>query len=123
MKQGHIHVPTDCNRVTPILQRVGDKWTVLIIILLADGSLRFSELKKKIGNISQRMLTFTLRVLERDGMVTRTVTPTVPPRVDYELTALGQSLIPPMHMLGDWAVKNADAIEAAQKKYDALNGV
>ena len=121
MTPGHIHVPTDCNRVTPILQRVGDKWTVLIVITLGDGSLRFSELRKKIGNISQRMLTFTLRGLERDGMVTRTVTPTVPPRVDYELTALGKSLLTPLFGLGDWAVKHADEIDAAQKRFDATH--
>lgn len=121
MKQSHIHVPSDCNRVTPILQRVGDKWTVLVVILLGDGSLRFSELRKKIGNISQRMLTFTLRGLERDGMVTRTVTPTVPPRVDYELTALGKSLLVPLFGLGDWAHTHADKIIEAQAAYDRLH--
>lgn len=122
MKPSHIHVPSECNNVAPILQRIGDKWTVLVVILLGDGSLRFSELRKKISNISQRMLTFTLRGLERDGMVTRTVTPTVPPRVDYELTALGKSLMETLQGLGSWAQANAPAIRAAQKKFDEANG-
>ena len=119
MKQSHIHVPTECSRVAPILQRVGDKWTVLVVILLSDGPLRFSELKKRIHNISQRMLTFTLRGLERDGMVKRTVTPSVPPRVDYELTPLGQSLIKPLRQLGEWATLHADKVETAQKRFDS----
>lgn len=121
MEPSHIHVPSECNNVAPILQRIGDKWTVLVVILLGDGSLRFSELRKKISNISQRMLTFTLRGLERDGMVTRTVTPSVPPRVDYELTPLGKSLLKPLFQLGDWAQAHAAEIRAAQKKYDAVN--
>ncbi|RYG59514.1 MAG: transcriptional regulator [Alphaproteobacteria bacterium] len=122
MTQRNIHVPSDCNRVTPILQRIGDKWTVLVVILLSDGSLRFSELRKMISNISQRMLTFTLRGLERDGLVKRTVTPTVPPRVDYELTELGQSLLVPIKELGKWASANADHVQKAQAKFDKENG-
>lgn len=118
MAPSHIHVPTQCSRVAPILQRIGDKWTVLVVILLGDGSLRFSELRKRIPNISQRMLTFTLKGLERDGMVTRTLTPTVPPRVDYELTKLGKSLLEPIHGLGKWAAAHADEIDAAQAVYD-----
>ncbi|PZP38758.1 MAG: transcriptional regulator [Pseudomonas fluorescens] len=121
MTPDNIHVPSQCNRVTPILSRIGDKWAVLIVILLANGSLRFSELRKRISNISQRMLTFTLRNLERDGLVKRTVTPSVPPRVDYELTSLGQSLLKVLHELGNWASQNADHIESAQKHYDKLN--
>ncbi len=118
MTPSHIHVPTDCQKVTGILQRIGDKWTVLIIILLGNGSLRFSELRKQVSNISQRMLTFTLRGLERDGLVTRTVTPTVPPRVDYALTPLGYSLLEPLNSLGTWAKENADDIARAQVQFD-----
>lgn len=121
MVPSHIHVTSQCSRVAPILQRIGDKWTVLVVILLGDGSLRFSELRKKIPNISQRMLTFTLKGLERDGMVTRTVTPTVPPRVDYELTKLGTSLLEPINGLGKWAAANADKVGVAQASFDALH--
>lgn len=122
MTQDYIHVPADCPKVTTILQRIGDKWAVLVIILLGNGSLRFSELRKQISNISQRMLTFTLRALERDGLVTRTVTPTVPPRVDYALTPLGKSLLEPLHGLGTWARHNADAVARAQAHYDKKAG-
>ncbi len=89
-------------------------------MLLGDGPLRFNELKKMIGSISQRMLTLTLRGLERDGMVTRTVTPTNPPRVDYELTDLGQSLRCPVHALGSWAIENLPLIEKARQDFDTL---
>src|SRR5215212_6351333 len=80
----------DCRAVSAILQRIGDKWSVLIISRLGEGSRRFNEIKRMIGGISQRMLTLTLRNLERDGLVSRSVTPTVPPRVDYALTDLGR---------------------------------
>jgi DNA-binding HxlR family transcriptional regulator len=82
----------DCRAVSSVLARVGDKWSVLIIVLLGDGPKRFNEIKRMVGGISQRMLTLTLRGLERDGLVTRTQFPTIPPRVDYELTQLGRSL-------------------------------
>src|SRR5258707_14549606 len=81
-----------CRAVTSILARVGDKWTVLIVVLLADAPKRFNEIKRMVGGISQRMLTFTLRGVERDGVVTRTVFPTTPQRVEYELTRLGSTL-------------------------------
>lgn len=123
MTPSNIHVPSDCSKVAPILQRVGDKWTVLVVILLSDGSLRFSELRRMISNISQRMLTFTLRGLERDGVVKRTVTPSVPPRVDYELTELGRSLLVPMQNLALWARENADRVQQAQVVFDRVNGV
>jgi DNA-binding HxlR family transcriptional regulator len=122
MVADNIHMPIQCSKVAPVLQRIGDKWTVLVVILLGDGSLRFSELRRKIPNISQRMLTFTLRGLERDGMVKRTVTPTVPPRVDYELTDLGRSLLEPMQVLGAWAASKVDDIEKAQAAFDKLKG-
>jgi DNA-binding HxlR family transcriptional regulator len=116
-----IHDPnsTDCRAVSSVLARVGDKWSVLIVNLLGDGPKRFNEIKRMVGGISQRMLTLTLRGLERDGLVTRTVFPTVPPRVDYQLTELGRSLWAPVEALGAWAQQNQDEIAAARKKFDA----
>ncbi len=96
---GTLELPGECRAVSELLSRVGDKWTVLVVSVLADGSMRFSEIRRALGSISQRMLTLTLRGLERDGLVTRTVTPSIPPRVDYELTALGRSLIEPVNGL------------------------
>ena len=112
-------LPGQCQVVSSILSRVGDKWTVLIVMMLANGPLRFSELKRGIGGVSQRMLTLTLRGLERDGLVTRTMFATVPPRVDYELTSLGQSLRVPIEALGNWAFANLDKIEQARASFDA----
>jgi DNA-binding HxlR family transcriptional regulator len=106
-------------RVSEVLARVGDKWSILVIGTLGDGSRRFSELKRGIEGISQRMLTLTLRGLERDGFVTRTVTPSIPPRVDYELTELGRSLLQPVRALGDWAIVNRDMVDAARQSFDA----
>ena len=110
----------DCRALSSILARVGDKWTVLIVVLLGDGSKRFNEIRRMVGGISQRMLTFTLRGLERDGLVTRTVTATTPPRVDYELTKLGSSLLEPVSALGLWARRNRPAIQDARRRYDAV---
>ena len=93
----------DCQALSSILGLVGDKWTVLIVVLLGDGPKRFNEIKRMVAGISQRMLTFTLRGLERDGLVTRTVFPTNPPRVDYELTKLGSTLWKAVEPLGSWA--------------------
>lgn len=111
--------PCSCQAVTGVLSRIGDKWSVLVVMMIADGPKRFSELKRSIGNISQRMLTLTLRGLERDGLVTRTVTPSIPPRVDYELTDLGHSLCGPVRGIGDWAFENHTRIEDARQAYDA----
>lgn len=107
-----------CLRVSQLLSRIGDKWTVLVIMLLRGQSRRFSELKRGVDGISQRMLTLTLRNLERDGLVTRTVTPSIPPRVDYELTELGHSLAEPIQALGAWAFQHMAQIDAAQASYD-----
>ena len=107
-----------CKNVAPVLNRVGDKWSMLIVMILSSGPKRFSELKRAIDGISQRMLTLSLRGLERDGLVTRTVTPTIPPRVDYELTELGVSLREPVKALGDWAIEHIACIRAAQDKFD-----
>jgi DNA-binding HxlR family transcriptional regulator len=112
------HAEGSCRAVASVLARVGDKWSVLVIMMLIDGPVRFNELKRKIGGISQRMLTLTLRGLERDGLVTRTVFATVPPRVDYELTKLGRSLLDPVSALGSWARKNRPAIQDARTRFD-----
>ena len=99
---------SDCRGVASMLARVGDKWSVFVIMLLGGGPRRFNEIKRMVGGISQRMLTLTLRGLERDGLVTRTVFPTIPPRVDYELTDLGRGLWKPVEALGKWAQRAPD---------------
>src|SRR5687767_8507224 len=115
---GTLHVPEECRQVSEVLQRIGDKWTVLVVGELGRGPKRFNEIRRALGSISQRMLTLTLRGLERDGLVTRTVFPTVPPRVDYELTKLGHSLLEPVNGLGRWARQNQPAIQQAQERFD-----
>ncbi len=112
------HRHSDCRAVSDILKRVGDKWTVLVVGILGNGPMRFSELRAAVGGISQKMLTTTLRGLERDGFVTRTVTPTIPPRVDYELTPLGHDLWAPVQALGDWAKANMEAVSRARQRFD-----
>ncbi|MDX6807647.1 helix-turn-helix domain-containing protein [Terrihabitans sp. PJ23] len=114
-----LHTAGRCGAVSGVLSRIGDKWSVLIVMLLSTGPRRFSELKRAIGGISQRMLTLSLRGLERDGLVKRTVFPTVPPRVDYELTDLGRSLCEPVQAIGTWAFENYAEIERARARYDA----
>ena len=118
MSPSHIHVPTDCRTVTEILSRVGDKWSVQVVVQLGEGPKRFNELRRLVDGISQRMLTLTLRGLERDGLVTRTVYPTIPPRVDYQLTGLGCSLLKTVRGLGEWAIQNRDEILAARRRFD-----
>jgi DNA-binding HxlR family transcriptional regulator len=119
---GNLHVPEDCRAVSEVLARVGDKWTVLVVGVLGDGPKRFNEIRRSLGSISQRMLTLTLRALERDGLVTRTAFATIPPRVDYELTRLGNSLLDPVSGLGLWARQNRAAIQAARLRFDAGKG-
>jgi len=116
---GNLHVAEDCRAVSEVLARVGDKWTVLVVSTLGDGPKRFNELRRALGSISQRMLTLTLRGLERDGLVTRTVFATIPPRVDYELTKLGRSLLEPVSELGTWARQHRSAIQEARRRFDA----
>lgn len=111
-----------CAPVRAILNRVGDKWSVLIVMALCSGPLRFNELKRAVNGITQRMLTLTLRGMERDGLITREVHPTTPPRVEYALTELGRSLRGPVEAIGTWAVANEGNIAAAQARYDAANG-
>lgn len=108
----------DCRKVSEILSRVGDKWTVLIVMSLRERSRRFNDIKRTVGGISQQMLTRTLKALERDGMVTRTVHPTVPPQVEYELTDLGRSLSEPVIQLGQWAHAHMPEIENHRQRYD-----
>jgi DNA-binding HxlR family transcriptional regulator len=117
--RSHTHVLTQCKQVTSILSRIGDKWSVLVVVMLGDGPMRFNEMRRTINGISQRMLTLTLRGLERDGFLTRTVFPTIPPRVDYELTHLGFSLLEPVRAMGQWAIQNAAVIEEARSRFDA----
>ena len=112
------HTPESCPAVREVLNRVGDKWSVLVVMRLSDGPQRFGELQKGIEGISQRMLTLTLRGLERDGLVLRTQHPTIPPRVDYELTPLGRSLREPVQALAAWAEKHRFKIQDARQRFD-----
>ncbi len=110
-----------CRTISTLLSRIGDKWTVLVVSTLGEGPRRFNELRREIPSVSQRMLTLTLRNLERDGLVSRAVTPSIPPRVDYALTALGQSLLQPIKGLADWALDNVERIHDAQAEFDAAH--
>lgn len=103
-----------CKALGRVLDRIGDKWTVMVVGALSRGPVRFNALLRLIGGVSHRMLTLTLRGLEQDGLVKRTVYPTIPPKVEYELTEIGRSLIEPLHVLSSWATTNLPAIEAAR---------
>jgi len=118
IENGRYRFTDDCDRVADILRRVGDKWSVLVVVLLELGPRRFNDLKRSIPGISQRMLTLTLRNLERDGFVERTVTPCIPPHVSYGLTDLGQSLSVPVRALCAWSLANIDAIDAARERFE-----
>jgi len=120
-RNNQLHRKDACPAVREVLNRVGDKWSVQIVALLGDGPMRFSELRRAIEGISQRMLTLTLRGLERDGLITRTVFPEIPPRVDYELTRLGKTLLEPISALADWAAQYRTSIQEAREKFDARN--
>lgn len=115
------HRSETCMRVSEVLARVGDKWSILVVGTLGRGPRRFNELRREIEGISQRMLTLTVRGLERDGLVTRTVTPSIPPRVDYALTPLGYSLLEPVQALGEWAIVNRATVDAARQAFDAAS--
>ncbi len=106
----------DCP-IRDVLDRLGDRWTVLVLKELEDGTLRFGEIRRRIEDISQRMLSQTLRRLEQDGLVARAVHPSIPPRVDYTLTPLGRSLLEPIHQMIRWAVDNHPAIRTARAAY------
>jgi DNA-binding HxlR family transcriptional regulator len=110
-----------CGSMADILNRIGDKWSVMVVGHLTRKTMRFNELRHSIGGISQRMLTLTLRNLERDGLVTRTVYPEIPPRVEYELTALGRTLTDPLDTLWNWASQHGADVRMARQKYDRLH--
>lgn len=105
--------------IRDVLDRLSDRWSLLVIHELEGGTLRFTELKNRIGDVSQRMLAQTLRRLEQDGLVSREVFPTVPPRVEYTLTPLGHSLLKPLRSMIEWAVDNHEAVRAARAAYVA----
>lgn len=109
----------NCKALGRILDRIADKWTIMVVGVLSQGTMRFNALQRSIPGISHRMLTLTLRGLERDGLLTRTAYPTIPPRVDYELTEAGHSLREPLMTLGAWARARQSAIEAAQRDFDS----
>lgn len=112
-------IHAECRALAQVLDRIGDKWTVMVVGVLSGGPQRFNTILHTVGGISHRMLTLTLRGLERDGLVTRTVYPTVPPKVEYELTELGQSLISPLKVLSTWGMKHRPEIEKAREQFDA----
>ena len=113
----------DCQKVSQILARIGEKWSMLVVMLLRDGSRRFNDIKRNTAGISQQMLTRTLRGLERDGIVTRTILPTSPPQVEYSLTELGHSMSEPVLAFGQWVRGHLAEFEAARVQYDQRNGV
>src|SRR5579872_4966297 len=108
----------DCQKVSQILARIGEKWSMLVVMLLRDGPRRFNEIKRNTGGISQQMLTRTLRGLERDGMLTRTIHPTSPPQVEYQLTELGLALSEPASAFGQWVQAHLAEIDAARDRFD-----
>lgn len=115
--QAIVHDGIDCRPVRELLERIGSKWTMMVISRLSGGQLRFNELKRDIGTISPKVLTETLRELEEYGLIKRVVTPTIPPRVDYQLTELGLDLLIPIHALGAWAVANKEKVDAARRAF------
>ena len=115
---------SNCTAMSDVLNRIGDKWSVMVVgILSRNGTIRFNELKRSINGVSQRMLTLTLRNLERDGLVTRTIYPEVPPRVEYGLTELGKTLTGPINSLWDWSAEHHGTIIDARSIYDARQSV
>ncbi|CAB3779938.1 winged helix-turn-helix transcriptional regulator [Paraburkholderia caffeinilytica] len=107
----------ECRAVADTLARIGDKWTVMVVGALSQGPMRYNQIGRVVEGISQRMLTLTLKGLEQDGLVERTMYPTIPPRVDYELTELGRMLIVPLQALYDWALEHRPAMLAAREKF------
>ncbi|MBO0736937.1 MAG: helix-turn-helix transcriptional regulator [Alphaproteobacteria bacterium] len=108
----------DCQKVSQMLARLGEKWSMLVVMLLRDGPRRFNDIKRNTGGISQQMLTRTLRGLERDGMLTRTIHPTSPPQVEYQLTEMGLSLSEPASAFGQWVQEHLAEIDAARDQFD-----
>jgi len=119
LKLGNLSVPGECARISPILSTVGDKWTVLVILILSAGPKRYNQMRREIESISQRMLTVTLRALERDGLVSRHVfADKAPPQVEYRLTDLGQNLIAPLFALCHWSAVNCERIEKSRHDFE-----
>jgi len=114
-------VRDDCVAAREVLDRIGDSWSALTVGTLARGPQRFTELQRSIDGVSQRMLTLTLRGLERDGLATRTVFPTVPPSVQYALTPLGRTLLDPVRGLAEWATKHREQIQSARDRFDGAS--
>lgn len=113
--------PGECRAMADILMSIGDKWTVMVVGALSfHGRARYGELFKRVDGVSQRMLTVTLRALERDGMVTRTIHPTIPPKVEYELSQRGHDLAVPLYALWMWARANRDDIETSRREFDQI---
>lgn len=119
MKPRIIEDTAVCENVNRMIARISDKWTILVIRTLGGGPLRFNQLRRDVGKISQKMLSSTLRDLEENGFVTRTVTPTIPPQVEYELTSLGRDFLTPVQAIADWVVKHSARIEAARAHFHA----
>ena len=116
---GHEGGEVVCSAISDMLARIGDKWSLLIVTTLGDGPMRFNELRRNVTDISQKMLSSTLKVLERDGLVTRTVLPTVPPHVEYALSDLGRELLVPVSALAAWTAQNTQRILTARAEYDS----
>lgn len=123
MSRGTLHVTESCLPATELFQLIGDKWTMIVVMCLRERSQRFSELRRAIPGVSQRMLTLTLRTLERDGLILRTVTPSVQPRVDYELTVMGAAFCERLLPVGMWAFENQPGIEAARVAFDGRSDI
>ena len=111
------HDKANCRVVVEMLSRIGDKWTVMVVGALSEGTMRYTELHRSVDGISQRMLTLTLRGLEEDGLVVRTIHPTIPPRVEYALTPMGSTLTRPLFALYEWTMEHRPAIAEARKTY------
>jgi DNA-binding HxlR family transcriptional regulator len=122
MKPTNAHDTNTCHTISNLLSRVGDKWTILVVRNLGGGTMRFNAIQRQIGDISQKMLATTLRNLERDGFVTRKVTPSAPPQVEYALTDLGVEFLTPVCTMASWAIANSPRIELARQTYDNRNG-
>ncbi|UUP16347.1 winged helix-turn-helix transcriptional regulator [Nitratireductor thuwali] len=123
MKPRRGHISDSCRPISEVLSLIGNKWTSLIITRLTEGPLRFNELKRSVHGISQKVLTSSLRALERDGFIERTEYPTVPPSVDYRLTPFGRDLAEPVMALTRFALKNRDRMDVARAAYDERHGM
>lgn len=121
MEPVELGIRGDCKITGQILARIGDKWSIFVIASLAQRTMRFNELKRRIGGVSQRMLTLTLRALERDGLVSRTIYATIPPQVEYQLTPLGHTLVEPLRAVAGWAEAHIDEVVAARKVFDGAD--